>query len=190
MFFVWEFPNCFEIDLSIAKTLLESFVFAMTRCHQHRKNNCSLKTSLVGMIHVHSPSSQVTPVLPGWHSHRDPEVVLWQVAPAAHGFGSQKLPAVETLVFLTLRVNSHLRFFWAWTIVWTVHIIIACIVPSGCIHTCPSPNYSNSNATHHYVNISCSNSHLKSQMWIDPKTKLRSWSPVGDRKFMTDGHPI
>ena len=42
---------------------------------------------------LHSPVSQVGPVLDGGHSHRDPEIVLWQVAPAAHGFGSQKSPA-------------------------------------------------------------------------------------------------
>ena len=40
---------------------------------------------------------------------------------------------------------------------------MGCIVPSGCIHTCDSPNYCDYNTIHNYVNSSLNSSSLKNR---------------------------
>ena len=55
--------------------------------------------------------------------------------------------------------------FKAWTIIWTIRIIMGCIVPNECIHTCNSPNYCDYNATHSYVNSSRNSSRLKNHRY-------------------------
>ena len=70
-----------------------------------------------------------------------------------------------TVFLLKKKVNSHLRFFKTWTIAWTFHIIMCCIVPSGCIHTCDCRNYYDCDVQNNSYKLFMPK---KSQVWNDP----------------------